>query len=182
MAHPLQYPLADQHGIYHVESPTLKHVENSIRGVDYAFTHLFKKIDIDLSISLNGTVYGNHWPLPCVHDGFRDPKKKIPHSMPFSHLSDAEIDRLIAGTIKRYHIITLDRLLKRCAERRVIALLEPKGDHRFLNVEIWKRIREMADKYGTVVQVYALPANKAALHYADLAFKGRGGYTSSVIG
>lgn len=178
----LRFPLEHQHGTYHVESPTPKHVENSLRGVNHAFKHHFKKIDIDLSISLNGTVYGNHWPLCMVHDGFRDPKHKIPRSKPFDHLTDAEIERLVAGVVVRYHIQRLDALLKRCAERRVIALLEPKGDPRFNHVEVWHEIRKMADKYGTVVQVYALPQNVKALAPARAAFGGRPGFKAWQIG
>jgi hypothetical protein len=178
----LRWPLPHQHGIYHVEAPTPKHVENSLRGVEYAFKHHFKKIDIDLSISYNGTVYGNHWPLPCVHDGFRDPLRKIPHSKQFRFLTDEQIDRLVAGVAVRYHIIRLESLLKRCAERRVIALLEPKGDNRFNNVAIWREIRKMADKYGTVVQVRALPDASSALMPARAAFHDRPGFKAWQIG
>jgi hypothetical protein len=135
----LRYPFPHQQGTYHVEAPTPKHVENSLRGIEHAFKHHYAKVDIDLSMSLTGTIYGNHWPHCMEHDGFRDPLRKIPRSKPFNHLRNEEIERLVAGYVVKYYIQTLDALLKRCAERHIIALLEPKGDVRFNYVLTWHR-------------------------------------------
>lgn len=150
--------------ILHVQWPTPKHVENSIRGVRRAKRRRKKSIDLDLQMTKDGVIVGTHWALPMVHDGFFDPLGKISRHTPISELTWAEVSRLRAVTRGRaYRIHRIEELLAACERYGRVALLEPKGDHRFRADPPWQHITLVADDFGTTVSVRALPQNAAAL-------------------
>lgn len=177
-------------GTYHVKWPRKKHTENSRRGVWRAISLWFMRIDLDLSITApdpecpakyhpdggecRGHVVCNHWPKPMRKDGFRDPLGRIHPDTLISQMTFVEALRLVAsdGT----HIWPVEELLRTCG-KHIIALLEPKGDHRFLLDWPWEHIKAAAKKYRVHVEVYALPENAKALPVAHRV----GGWKTWVI-
>lgn len=166
-------------GKYHVKFPIRKHVENSVRGVQHAIRFWFISIDIDLSItapdphcpakfhpdgqSCRGHVVGCHWPQPMRKDGFYDPLGLLHPKTLISQMTLVEALRL--RTHDGYHICMVEDLLRTCSVH-IIALLEPKGDHRFTQDWPWEVIKAAAKAHKVRVQVYALPENAAALPVA----------------
>ena len=143
--------------IYHVEAPTPKHRENSVRGIRYAKRHGYDGIDLDMLITRDDVIVGCHWPKPMIHDGFRDPRHRIDRDVPVKYLSWEQVSRLVAGRWpRRYHISRIERLLRVCADEGIIAVLEPKGDDRFLLDWPWEEIRRVADAVGAHVRVRSL--------------------------
>ena len=146
--------------ILHVKFPVMKHVENSVRGIRRAARRGYDAIDLDLQITSDGVIVGTHWGRPMVHDGFHDPEGKIPRYRPVKRLRWAQVHRLVAG---RYRIQRIERLLRACARRGFVALLEPKGDPRFELDWPWQHIAAVAEDCGATVSVRALHENAAAL-------------------
>lgn len=143
--------------IYHVASPTPKHVENSVRGIRYAKRHGYDGIDLDLLITRDDVIVGCHWPKPMIHDGFRDPLHRIDRDRPVKDLPWEKVSRLVAGRWpRRYHIDRIERLLKVCADEGIVAVLEPKSDDRFMENEPWVEIRKVADAKGAHIRVRSL--------------------------
>ena len=147
--------------IYHVAAPIKKHIENSVRGVRHAARIGCDAIDIDMQITADGRIVATHWGRPMIHDGFHDQAGKIRRYTPVSRLSFAQVRRLIAPG--RYRIQPIERVLKACARRHVVALLEPKGDPRFAHLTPWEHLAAVADDLGCEVSVRALRQNAAAL-------------------
>lgn len=156
--------------IFHVAWPVLKHVENSVRGIRYADAHGFKAIDIDMQITKDRVIVGTHWARPMRRDGFRDPKRLIRPGTPIRRLTWTQASRLVAGhRPRRYRIQRIEKLLGVCARHGVVALLEPKGDARFVLDWPWQHIAAVADDLGCTVSVRALPENADALPAARRA-------------
>lgn len=178
-------------GTFHVKWPRMKHVENSIRGVLYAIAHKFARIDLDMCITVadphcpakyhpngekcRGHVVGCHWPQPLLKDGFKDPAGRLAKHAQISQMSLEQALRLRARG--GYRISLIDDLIRRCGTH-IIALLEPKGDPRFTQDWPWQHILDVANAANVHVQVYALPANAAALPVARRV----GGFKAWVIG
>jgi hypothetical protein len=152
--------------IFHVQWPVFKHVENSLRGIRRAARRGYDAIDIDMQITKDGVVVATHWGRPMVRDGFHDPAGDIPRYRPVKRLTWAQVSRLVAG---KYHIRRIERVLRACARRGVVAVLEPKGDPRFTHDTVWRYIAAVADDLGATVSVRALPENAAALAPAKRA-------------
>lgn len=177
-------------GTYHVKWPVRKHVENSVRGILRAIFLWFMRIDLDMSITApdphcpteyhpdgeacRGHVVGCHWPRPMVRDGFFDPLKKLHKQMLISQMTLVEALRL--ETKDGYRITPIEKLLATCGTH-IIALLEPKGDHRFELDWPWEHILAAAKEHKVRVQVYALPQNAKALPVAHRV----GGWKTWVI-
>jgi glycerophosphoryl diester phosphodiesterase len=156
--------------IYHVEWPTLKHVENSVRGIRHAHRNGFDAIDLDMLITSDGQILGCHWDRPMRRDGFRDPWRRIDPDKAVRELTWRQVSRLVAGYFpRRYRINRIERLLAECARLGVIAVLEPKDDPRFRQAAIWEHLAAVAEDLGAIVSVYALPQNAAALPPARAA-------------
>jgi glycerophosphoryl diester phosphodiesterase len=150
--------------IFHVQWPVFKHVENSLRGIRRAARRGYDAIDIDMQITKDGVVVGTHWARPLRRDGFRDPRRLIRPGTPISELTWTQVSRLRAGRWpRRYRINRIERLLVACERRRVVAVLEPKGDPRFAEPWVWQHIATVAEDIGATVSVRALHENSAAL-------------------
>lgn len=147
--------------ILHVKYPVMKHVENSLRGIRRAASRGYDAIDIDMQITSDGVIVGTHWARPLKRDGFHDPEGKIPRYQTVRRMTWIQVHRLVAP--KRYRIQRIETLLRACARRGVIALLEPKGDPRFANDNTWRYLAAVADDLGCEVSVRALHENRAAL-------------------
>lgn len=146
--------------IFHVAYPVMKHVENSVRGVRRA-AHRYDAIDIDMQITADRRIVATHWARPMVRDGFHDPEHKIRRYTPVQRMTFAQVRRLVAP--KRYRIQPIERILRACARRGVVAVLEPKGDRRFTEAWPWEHIAAVAEDVGAVVSVRALHQNADAL-------------------
>lgn len=170
------------HGIGHVQAPIPKHVENSNRGDRRAKRQGKDGNDLDLQITKAdpncplvghpehvdgeclGHILNTHWLQVLLRDRFRDPQKKIGLHARIDHLVLAQALRLVAGRRpRRYHIRTIEQALTHCARIGLVAVLEPKGDHRFRQDWVWQYIRKVAEQVGCTVSVRALPENAAAL-------------------
>lgn len=152
--------------IYHVKWPVMKHVENSLRGIRRA-ARSYDAIDIDMQITSDRHIVATHWARPMVRDGFHDPEHKIARYTPIKRMTLAQVRRLIAP--KRYRIQPIERVLRACARRGVVAVLEPKGDRRFREDWPWEHLAAVAEDVGATVSVRALRANRAALAPAHRA-------------
>ena len=153
--------------ILHVAYPTPKHVENSVRGVRRAARRGFDAIDLDMQITKDGVIVGTHWGRPLIKDGFRDPRHLIGRHAQVRDLTWTQVSRLVAGRWpRRYRIARIERLLSECADRGVVALLEPKGDRRFAQAWPWEHIRDVAEDVGCVVSVRALTELDGRAHVA----------------
>lgn len=165
--------------IYHVKYPVMKHVENSVRGIRRAARRLFKAIDLDILITkadphcqhvghaehVNGKCLGHivgcHWQKLLRRDKFRDPEHRISLDAKVRNLTLDQVLRL--KTVDGYHVQPIAVLLRTCAMRHIVALLEPKNDARFALSWPWNYIALIAEDLGTTVSVRALPQNAAAL-------------------
>jgi hypothetical protein len=156
--------------IFHVAYPVMKHVENSNRG-DRQAKRLGKRgTDLDMLITQDGRIVNTHWPHPMLRDGFRDPYGRVDKDTPVHHLTWVEVSRLRAGRWpRRYRIRSIEQALKHCARLGIVAVLEPKGDPRFVKDWPWQHIRAVADDVGATVSVRALPQNADALPAARRA-------------
>lgn len=152
--------------ILHYKQPR-KHIENSLRGIRRAARGHFDAIDLDMQITSDGRIVGTHWGRPMVLDGFHDPERKIPRYTPVRRMTYAQVRRLV--TPGRYRIQPIETLLRACARRGIVALLEPKGDPRFRQDWPWEHLADVADDVGCTVSVRALPENAAALAPAERA-------------
>lgn len=152
--------------IYHRLQP-FKHIENSLRGIRLAKRGGYDAIDLDMQITADGRVVGTHWGRPMILDGFRDPEHKIPRYTPVRRMTFAQARRLV--TPGRYRIQPIETLFAACARRRLVALIEPKGDPRFAHDTVWQYLAQVAEDLGTTVSVRALPQNSAALAPASRA-------------
>lgn len=151
--------------IYHRLQP-FKHVENSLRGIRLAARGGYDAIDIDLQMTDDGVIVATHWGRPLAHDGFHDPEGKIPRYRPVRRMTWAQVSRLVSGG---YRIRRIERILRSCADRGVVAVLEPKGDPRFTHDWPWQHIAAVADDCGATVSVRALHENADALPAARRA-------------
>lgn len=141
--------------IFHLKWPHMKHEENSLRGIEKAARRRDDEIDIDLQMTKDGVIVGCHWPRPMVRDGFHDPKHCLRRTRTVRSMTWEQVKRL--RTRKgNYHISRIESLLKKCAEEGVIARLEPKGDKRFEDVEVWREVKAEAKKHGAKVRGYSL--------------------------
>lgn len=157
--------------IYHLSWPHYKHEENSIHGVRVAHRKHYARIDIDLTVSAEHHIFANHWAHPMLKDGFRDPLRQIDRHTSMHQMTDAQIERLVAGhrPFRRYHIHRIETILAECGRLGIVALLEPKGAPLFDHVETWTYLMKVADQVGAHIEVYALPQNASALPAARAA-------------
>lgn len=147
--------------IRHVQWPVMKHVENSLRGIRYAARHGYDAIDLDMQITSDGRIVGTHWARPMVRDGFHDPDHKIPRYRTVRRMTYRQVRRLVSSD--HYRIQPIETLLRACARRGVVALLEPKGDPRFAQDWPWQHLAAVAEDVGATVSVRALRENADAL-------------------
>lgn len=158
----------------HVQAPTPKHVENSLRGIRWAARHGYDTIDLDqlpdvvltervkdpapMSFAeIAGHLRGDHWPDPFRHDGFRDPKRILGRGDLIEHMHPHEIDRLVAGRWpRRYHIPHTESELALCAALDLKALLEPKPSPVWRRIEIWEYLAWVCEEHDTHAAVYSL--------------------------
>lgn len=154
-------------GIFHIRHGQPYHRENSLRGIARAARAGYKRIDLDLQMTKDGTVVCTHWPRPLLRDGFRDPQHKISRFAKVSSLTWAEVQRL--HTRDGYHIRSLDICLAACASHGIDAVLEPKGDPRFRDANVWRNIRAMAQRHKVHVTGYTLRRNAGAIPYMRAA-------------
>jgi glycerophosphoryl diester phosphodiesterase len=140
--------------IFHVSWPTYKHVENSLRGIRRAARRGFTAIDLDLQITRDGVIVVTHWDRPLLRDAFFDPLKRLDKHARVSELTWRQVRRL--RTLGGYRIVTLERALRECRKRRIEALIEPKGDPRWLDLDIWHSVAALARVSGARVEVRTL--------------------------
>lgn len=172
--------------IFHLkarEAP--KHVENSNRGDRRAKRRGKRGTDLDILMTeadpdcpfedhpehvrgeCHGHVVNTHWARLMLRDDFRDPKRKIARATPVHRMTLRQVLRLVAGRWPRlYRVRTLEQALRHCADLGLVAVLEPKGDHRFTQLWVWEYIAATAELVGCTVSVRALPENDAALEPA----------------
>lgn len=150
--------------ILHVEAPTPKHVENSDRGVLRAAhdPHL-NAIDLDGLITkadphcpvcrpgtCRGHLVGTHWPAPILRDGFHDPLGLLGRHTTVANMTLPEVSRLVARTNGlTYRIHTLAHLVALCGHHGVIAVVEPKPDHRWTLDWPWQQLHGVATRFRT---------------------------------
>jgi hypothetical protein len=170
--------------IFHLKHPHPKHEENSLRGIRKAArakkwvrkglrlrrVRRYTETDLDQQMTkadphcpvckpgtCKGHMVGTHWPEPMVHDGFRDPLGKLPRHTKVSEMTLPEVQRLEAGPKRHpYRIMTVERELLECARVNIGARLEPKGDKRFEDVEVWRPVKAYADSVGAHVRGYSI--------------------------
>lgn len=153
--------------VFHKAHRTPYHVENSIRGIRKAKRAGYAGIDLDLQITKDGVIVNTHWPRPMMRDGFRDPKRKLRRWRTVGSMTWAEVSRLRAPG--GYRINTLDRALAECARVGITAVVEPKGDKRFLNQAVWDGIKASANRHHARITGYTLLANSRALTFMNKA-------------
>lgn len=167
---------------YHVQYPTLKHVENSLRGSRYAVRHGYRTTDLDMlpdavlyrasahatipRSAIVGHIRNDHWPDPFRHDGFRDPKHILGRGDHMHEMEPFEIDRLRAGHRPRlYRIPTIEQQFALCPTLTrnhrygLQMLLEPKpgaSERVWLHPEVWDYLAELAEQHRARVAVYSL--------------------------
>ena len=159
---------------YHVEWPTLKHVENSLHGTRWAARHGFDTTDLDMCADgiltervknpkpmtfaeIAGHIRNNHWPDPFTHDGFRDPKHELGRGDRITTMRPHEIDRLVAGHWpRRYHIPHIEAQLALCPRVGIKALPEPKRSPVWLRPEVWEYLAWVCEEHDTHAAVYSL--------------------------
>lgn len=176
----------NRHGIGHVKAPIPKHVENSDRGDLRAKRQGKRSNDLDLTISeadpacpligdlehgpgdvCRGHILNNHWLRALLRDRFVDPLNRIGNRARIDRLTWPQIYRLFAVTNgRKYRIRRIRRALRHCARIGEVAILEPKGDRRFLQEWTWEYIFAVAEDVGCTIAVRALPQNAAALAVA----------------
>jgi hypothetical protein len=169
--------------IFHVQFPRMKHEENSDQGDREARRRHKRGTDLDLTISApdpncplkgdpehgpgdvcRGHVLNNHWLRALLRDRFRDPLRRIGKRARIDRLTWPQVHRLVAVTRgRRYRIRRIRRALRRCARRGLVAVVEPKGDHRFRLDWPWLYIFAVAQDVGCTISVRALPENAEAL-------------------
>ena len=151
--------------IYHVKFPLMKHVENSVRGIRRAARRLFKAIDLDILITkadpdcphhghpehgpgdvCRGHLVGCHWQKLLRRDKFRDPQHRIALDAMVRNLTLDQVLRL--KTVDGYRVSPIERLLRVCAMRHLVALLEPKDDKRFELAWPWENIALVGEDLG----------------------------------
>lgn len=143
--------------VFHVEHPTPKHVENSVRGIKAAKRRGFAEIDLDLLLTKDGRIVGCHWPRPMEMDGFTDPYGELGEHRTVASMTFAEVHRLKAKTgFWTYRIQPIELLINQCAKSGVGPVLEPK-DHRFNQRQYWNHLAAVADDAGVDLRMYALP-------------------------
>lgn len=153
--------------IFHLKWPWYKHVENSLRGIRKAARLGYDAIDIDILITKDGVIVACHWPRPLLKDNFHDETHRIQVRALIRELTWEQVKGLRAE--HGYRINRIESMLAACARNKIIAYLEPKGDHRFASDWPWLHIKAVAAKYGTKVRVRALPQNADALPFARRA-------------
>lgn len=172
--------------ILHVESPRMKHEENSDQGDLEAKRRRKRGIDLDLTMSeadpncpligdrehgpgdvCRGHILNNHWLRALLRDRFRDPRRRIGRRARVDRLTWPQVHRLVAVTRgRKYHIRRIRRALRRCARLGRVAVLEPKGDPRFEQEWPWAYMFAVAEDLGCTVSIRALPENAPALAVA----------------
>ena len=158
--------------IFHKSRRQKYHTENSLRGIVRAararkrvrrivrgrsvrrWVRRWNEIDIDVTMTKDGVVVGNHWGRPLLKDGFIDPLGKISKQARIHELTFAEVQRL--HTRNGYRIRRLTVLLDACAKNGIGARVEPKVDKRFEDVETWLPIKAHADKVGCRIKGYSI--------------------------
>lgn len=136
--------------IFHVNRPDEPyHRGNSLRGIRRAARNGWPAIDLDLQMTRDGVVVNTHWDRPMLRDGFRDPWRQIPKEKRVRNMTWNQVSRLVAGRLpRRYKIHRVERVLKACARRGIIAFVEPKGDPRFEDPAVWRYVAAVADDVG----------------------------------
>lgn len=171
----------DRHDVgskYHVEYPTLKHVENSLRGSKHAHRTHHKTTDLDMlpdevlvkaashaaaigqpipRSAIAGHILNEHWPEPIRRDGFKDPKGILHRDDKITEMNPDEWGRLVARSGgHRYHILPIERQLALCPTLPLQVLLEPKHSTVWLHPEVWHYLAEFCIVHHTHVAVYSL--------------------------
>lgn len=158
--------------IFHKRHGVPYHTENSLRGIRAAAKarkrvrrivrgrSIFRRvprwneIDIDVTMTKDGVICGNHWGRPLLKDGFIDPLGKISKQTRIHELTWAQVQRL--HTRDGYRIRRLTVLLDACAQNGIGARVEPKVDVRFEDPEVWLPIKAHADKVGCRIKGYSI--------------------------
>lgn len=146
--------------IFHVRHGQAYHTENSVRGIRKAARTGHDEIDLDMGITSDRRIVGNHWRRPLLKDGFRDPLRRIGRNARIDDLTFTQVRRLVA--FPGYRIQPIERLLAECAKVGIIARLEPKGDRRFEQDWPWRHIKAVADEVHCEVRMYALRSSPVA--------------------
>jgi len=139
--------------IFHLKFPHMKHEENSIRGAVYADEHGFTKIDLDLQMTKDRVIVVTHWRRPMRRDGFASIGRRLDPDTPIGQLTWAQVQML--RTHDGYRIRRVEKMLKVCARRGLIALLEPKTK-RFAADWVWEHITSVAEDVGAHIEARAL--------------------------
>lgn len=158
--------------IFHKKHGVPYHTENSLRGIRKAakarkavrrvvrgrvvhrLLPRWNEIDIDVTMTKDGVVVGNHWGRPLLKDGFIDPEHKISKQARVHELTWDQVKRL--HTKDGYRIRRLTVLLDACARNGIGARVEPKVDKRFEDPETWKPIKQHADEVGCRLKGYSI--------------------------
>lgn len=146
--------------IFHVRKGQAYHLGNSLRGIRKAARTGHREIDLDLCITSDRHIVGNHWRRPLLKDGFRDPLRRVPKNACIDDLTFKQVRRLVA--FPGYRIQPVEKLLRECARVGIIARLEPKGDKRFEQDWPWEHIKAVADQVNCEVRMYALRSSPVA--------------------
>lgn len=140
--------------IFHIRRGQMYHLGNSLRGIRKAARTGHSEIDLDLGITKDRRIVGNHWRRPLLKDGFRDPLRRIAKTACIDDLTYRQVRRLVA--FPGYRIQPIEALLAECARVGIIARVEPKGDPRFTLDWPWAHIKAVAEDVGCEVRMYAL--------------------------
>jgi len=155
------------HGVYHRLRP-FKHIENSPRGALLAQRYGDQALDVDLHITSDGVIVAAHDGQP-LHYGFFDPLHLIHRDATIAELTWAQVSRLRCRTGWRlYRIHRIEDILRACHRRGRVALLEPKGDHRFSLDWPWQYVVEEAEAIGTTISGRALVELGGVAHVAAM--------------
>ncbi len=156
------------HHFFHIEHGLPYHLEDSLRGVLGAIRRGFGWIDLDCHVTADGVLVITHWPRPIVHDGFYDPKGKIPRHARIEDLTWKQVKRLRTH-VGNYRIMRADHLVPDALRHGIRVELELKSTR--ITAEQLADLRSHLDRPNRV-QVKALPQFHTALKAAhDAGFK-----------
>lgn len=153
---------------FHRKSGQPYALENSIQGIDYAASHGYKAIDIDVMVTKDGVLVGSHaWePLQSgITGGFKDPTGKLDKDTRLSEMTLAEVRRLRHKD--GYRISTLEELIIHAKSRGINLILEMK-----VPSKIEKQLPKVAatlNKYGVKAGVTSRKDKAGYVHALEVA-------------
>lgn len=126
------------------------YVNDSIDGLDWAVKHGYNAIDLNFHVTRDKIIVNTHWSQPLLH-GFHDPLGKIATNAQIKDLTWREVSRL--RSVDGHRIRTAGRMLREAKKRGLRVEFEAKNSPAFTNSDIWRRVKDLADKLHLSLQM-----------------------------